>query len=318
MMTTKIAAALIATGAALALATAVEAQDRLKLAVGQRGLWEQSPPELGQKAGIFKKHGLELEILYTAGAGETIQAVVSGSVDIGIGAGFGGVMGAFTKGAPVRIIANAMIGAHDLYWYVPADSPIKTLKDAGGKTIAFSTRGSSTNIVVLGFLKHYGIDAKPTATGGPPATFTQVMSKQIDVGWGAAPFGMKDYQEGRIRLVARGSDVPAIRDQTVRVQITNVDTLTKRKDAVARFVRAWTETLDWMYTDAGVKAYSEFMSLPEAQVKRTREEFYPKENQNPGRIGNLEQAMADAVEYKFIAAPLTKAQLDELLQLQLK
>src|SRR5213079_2172598 len=55
-----------------------------KLAIGQRGNWENAAPELGQKAGFFAKHGLTLELLYTQGAGETLQAVISGSVDIGI------------------------------------------------------------------------------------------------------------------------------------------------------------------------------------------------------------------------------------------
>ena len=57
---------------------------------------------------------------------------------------FTGVMGAFAKGAPVRAIANSTTGADDLFWYVPASSPIHSLKDAAGKTIAYSTTGSST------------------------------------------------------------------------------------------------------------------------------------------------------------------------------
>ena len=82
--------------------------------------------ELGKDAGFFAKHGVDLEILYTEGGGQTQQAVISGSVDIGIGVGTYGVMGAFAKGAPLRIIGNSMTGAHDLYWYVKADSPVKS------------------------------------------------------------------------------------------------------------------------------------------------------------------------------------------------
>ena len=59
------------------------ADDKIKLAIGQRGNWDTSVSEVGQRAGIFKKHGLELEIVYTQGAGETQQAVISGSVDLG-------------------------------------------------------------------------------------------------------------------------------------------------------------------------------------------------------------------------------------------
>src|SRR5215467_16129146 len=86
--------------ALMAVASAAAAQDTLKLAIGQRGNWENAAPELGQKAGIFKKHGLTLDLLYTQGAGETLQAVISGSVQIGIAAGTPAVMGAFAKGAP--------------------------------------------------------------------------------------------------------------------------------------------------------------------------------------------------------------------------
>ncbi len=156
--------------AALAIcfaAASASADDVLKLAIGQRGNWENAAPELGQKAGIFKKHGLVLELLYTQGAGETLQAVISGSVDVGIGVGTAGVLGAYAKGAPVRAIANSMTGADDLFWYVPASSPIKTLKDADGKTIAYSTSGSSTNLAVLAFLREFGVQAKPVATGVP-------------------------------------------------------------------------------------------------------------------------------------------------------
>jgi ABC-type nitrate/sulfonate/bicarbonate transport system substrate-binding protein len=107
---------------AVALCHGARAEDTLKLAIGQRGNWENAPPELGQKAGFFKKRGLNLELLYTQGAGETLQAVISGSVDVGLGVGTAGVLGAFAKGAPVRAIANSTTGADDLFWYVPSSS----------------------------------------------------------------------------------------------------------------------------------------------------------------------------------------------------
>src|SRR4029078_10535446 len=97
------------------------AEDTVKLAVGQRGNWDTSVSEIGQRAGIFKKHGLVLDLVYTQGAGETQQAVISGSVDLGIAAGVRGVLSAYSKGAPVRVIGAETTGAGDLYWYVKAD-----------------------------------------------------------------------------------------------------------------------------------------------------------------------------------------------------
>ena len=292
------------------------AADALKLAIGQRGNWENAAPELGQKAGIFKKHGLDLDIIYTQGGGETQQAVISGSVDIGIGVGTGGAMAAFAKGAPIRVIAASVTGANDLYWYVPAASPIKTLKDANDKTIAYSTRGSSTNAIVLGFIKQFDVAAKPVATGNPASTFTQTMSGQIDIGWSSPPFGVDALQDGKIRIVARGSDLTSTHHQTVRVQIANAEALEKHRDAIARFVQAWRETLDWMYSDpAAIKAYAEWLNIPEERARRARDEFYPKANLSPDHISGLDQAMAQAVEQKLLAAPLTKAQLDQFIQI---
>src|SRR5712671_7255900 len=124
--------------AALAI-SGVWAQDTLKVAIGQINNWENQAPTLGQEAGVFKKNGLVLETFGTAGAGETLQPIISGSADIGIGVGVAGAMRAFSTGAPIRILAPAFTGSSDLYWYVRADSPIKTLADATARnTIAYS------------------------------------------------------------------------------------------------------------------------------------------------------------------------------------
>lgn len=300
---------------AFCLLGAARAEDTLKLAIGQRGNWENAPPQLGQQAGIFRKHGLVLEILYTQGGGETQQAVISGSVDIGVGVGTTGVMGAFAKGAPVRAIANSTTGADDLFWYVPASSPIKSLQDAAGKTIAYSTTGSSTNVTVLAFLRQTGVAMKAVATGSPASTFTQTMSGQVDIGWSAPPFGVEALQQGRIRIVARASDVPAYRNQTVRLMITNTSAAEAKKDAIQRYLRAYRETLDWMYSDpAAIAMYAKWVNVPEALAKEVRDRFYPKENLRLERLSGIDEAMADAVTLKFLPAPLTKAQLDELFK----
>src|SRR3954451_15214245 len=159
------------------------AAEVVKLAVGAPNNWDTCIPEVGQRAGIFAKHGLQLEILYTQGGGETMQAVISVSVDIGVAAGTQSVMGAFAKGAPVLILAAGTTGAGDLYWYVPANSPIKSFKDTDGKTAGYSTTGASTHVTLLALMKHFGTTTKPIATGASAATLTAAMTGQVDVGW---------------------------------------------------------------------------------------------------------------------------------------
>src|SRR5262245_48221772 len=156
---------LMAMAAATVFPTEGWSADTLKLAVGAPNNWDSGVPDIGRRAAIFKKHGLDLELLYTSGGGETLQAVISGSVDIGIGAGTGGVLGAFAKGAPVRILLAGTTGASDLYWYVPTASPLKTFSELDGKTVGYSTNGASTHITLLALIKHFNVPAKAVATG---------------------------------------------------------------------------------------------------------------------------------------------------------
>ena len=309
---------LIAAFGLLALAAMpAAAEDQLKVAIGQINNWENQAPTLGQDAGIFKKHGLVLENVGTAGAGETMQPVISGSADIGAGVGVAGVMRAFSKGAPVRILAPAFTGTGDLYWYVKADSPIKSLKDAtDATTIAYSTSGSSSNNIVVAFVSELKAKGKPTATGGPPATLTAVMSGQIDIGWAAPPFGLKEIKEGKIRIVAHGSDVPSLKGQTVRVLIVNAEALKTKHDAIMRFMDAYRESVDWMYSDPkAVEMYSAKMKLPIDLLKQSMADFQPKPALQTDKMADLDGAIRDAVALKFIDKPLTKEQLAELIQI---
>lgn len=308
--------ALMVAATSVAAAPPAAAQDAMKVAVGQHGNWNTSVPELGQRAGIFKKHGLTLEILYTQGSGETQQAVISNSVDIGTSIGVMGALSAFAKGAPIRVIGAETTGAAD-YWYALASSPIKGLKDTDGRTMAYSTNGSSTHSIVLAFIKENDLKAKPVATGSPAATLTQVMSGQIDVGWAAPPFGIKEMDEGKIRLIARGGDSAVVRGQTVRVLATTADTLEKRKDAIVRFLDAYRETIDYMYSDNPqvMRDYSEISGVPEPMARRVRDKFFVKSMLDPDKIHGLETIVPEAVKLKYTAVPLTTAQVTKLIQI---
>lgn len=293
------------------------AEDMLKIAIGQINNWENQAPTLGQEAGIFKKHGLVIEATGTQGAGETIQPVIAGSADLGAGVGAAAVMRAFSKGAPVRILAPMFTGTGDLYWYVKSDSKIQSIKDwTPETTVAYSTSGSSSNNIVVAFMSELGAKGKPTATGGPPATLTAVMSGQVDVGWAAPPFGLQEMKEGKIRIVARGSDVPSLRGQTVRLLIVNANSLKTKHDAVMRFMDAYREAVDWMYSDPkAVEMYSQKIHRPVDLLKESMDKFQPKETLQTDEFKDLDGAVRDAVILKFLDKPLTKDQLAELIQI---
>src|SRR5258706_4467173 len=155
--------------AVLCAISPASADDTFRIAVGQRGLWDSSVVELGQRGGFFRKRGIRLDILYTQGGGETQQAVISGSVELGVSAGSLGVFGAFAKGAPLRIIGAEMTGGADLFWYVRSDSSIRTLPDTDGRKIAYSTNRPSTQPIVTGLVMQYWLKAQALSSERPPA-----------------------------------------------------------------------------------------------------------------------------------------------------
>ncbi len=292
------------------------AAETLKIASPIRGSWEGAIPELGKQAGIFRKYGLDLDILYTQGGGETLQVVMSGSVDIGLSAGVLGSLGAYGKGAPLRIIGASSTGSRETFWWVAAKSPLRSMREVDGQSIAYSTTGASSHITVLRFISEYGLRARALATGDVPGTITQVMSGQVDVGWLVVPFVLDLLANGTARMIGRASDIAAIREQTIRVQISNAQNLAAKKDAIARYMKAYNETVDWMYSSAeAVPRYLAFSGLSEPAVRLMLKEFIPKESLQTEKIMGLGESMKDAIQFKFLSAPLNETQLKELIQI---
>jgi len=224
-------------------------------------------------------------------------------------------MRAYARGAPLRIIGANRTGAAN-YWYVLNTSPIQTIKDIAGKTIAYAMNGSSSHYDALDLIRQFRLKARLVATGAAAATFSQLMADRIDIGWATPPFGLDEIEQGTIRVVAHANDVAMIRGKTVSVMITNADTLQNRKDALARFMHAYRETIDWMYSDpVALRRYAEFAGVSEAVAQRQRDEFLTKDMLSPDKIVGLRPLMKDAVTLRYLQARLSRKQIAELFQM---
>ena len=286
--------------------------ETLKVAVAQRGFWNSSFVEFARQQGFFAAEGLEIEILYTEGGASTLTPVIAGSLDIAMTNGTLGVIAAFAKGMPVKIISAEATGAPDAFWYARPESGIKSIRDTNGKTVAFSSPGSSTNLIILQLINQEKATPKLVAAGGAPATLTQVMTGQIDVGWSVPPFVLQHLADGRLQIIARGSDVEAIRNQTIRVNVANANALKQKRDAFVRYIRALNRAIDWAYAGpAAIDAYAEIAKVPRDLAQRARDEFYPKESLQLSEVKGLDLTLRQALEYKYITAPLTASEVQQ-------
>lgn len=302
--------AVLAAAAMLAPGLHASAEDALKVTVAHRGSWETAAPHLGQQAGIFKKHGIALDLTYADDDPEV--PVTSGHADAAVGVGIMDVLSAYTGKYPsLRIIGANMTGSAN-YWYVAATSPIKKVKDISGRTIAYS---KTEQYDAFDFMDRFGLKGRPVMISGETAAFDQVMAGKIDVGWATPPLGIEALEQDRIRIVAKANEVPKIRDKTVSVMIANAETLQQRGDVLVRFMQAYRDTIDWMYADpAAPKAYAEFADMPEGRARRLRDEFFPKEMLLPDKVVGLSAVAKDAAKLKYIRASMSTKQLADLVQ----
>lgn len=295
--------------AALIGARPARAADKIRVISSQKGFWDTTLILFGQQKGIFADNGLDLDILWSDGGSDIQQAVITGSTDFGVAPGILGALSAFVKRAPIAVTNAAMTGSSDLFWYVRADSPIKTIADCAGRTVAFSRPGASSELIAATLLDSAGVKGKLVGTGGPGATLTQVMSGQIDVGWSAPPVGLPELKAGTLRIIARGNDAPGLASQTVRVGMTNVRFLNERPDLLKRLQKGMQQTIDWAYSgDEALKMYADLNRMDAATAREARDVNYPRPALALTPIGNLELSIAQAVKDKRIPAPLTPEQ----------
>lgn len=303
------AAAGIAVAASPALAV-----DKVRMVNSTKVVFETEHPYAAKENGIFKKYDLDVSIIHGSGGAASLQAVMTGSQDVVYGNGVLGVMAAYSKGAPVRVLASVIRGVGDLYWYVKTDSPIKSFKDLnGGKELAYSRPGSTTHLAALFLKDALGLTAKLVSVGGPSGARTQLMSGQVASGWSVFPLNKNLLREKKIRIIGTGTQATGLNGITIRVIAANSNWLNKNRDAARRLMSALFEGQLRTYTsDDQLRAYAKRWKLQYEDVKDSAK-FTPLTNASMLPIGGLDKLNEMAVRFKRIKKPLTAAQLKEFV-----
>lgn len=287
----------------------------IRVANSQKGTWDNTLVVFGEQKGFFKEQNIELEMTWTDGGSDALQGVVAGSMDLVIGTGALGLLSAWSKGAPVVPIASGVTGSPDVTWFVRKDSPIKTLKDLEGKTIAYSRPGASTQLIAQQVASGAGVNAKLVPTGGMASTLTAVMSGQVDVGWLAAPGNAELIEKGEIRTLFTGNDAPGMENQTVRIFAANANWLAKNQDLARRFLAAQKKTTDWAYSsDEAAQMWADYHKITLAQAKQFLKSNYPRSMFQMTEIKSLDLTIKQAIETKRLDKPLTEAQAKEFVK----
>ena len=110
-------------------------------------------------------------------------------------------------------------------------------------------------------------------------------------------------------------EVKARANQTVRVCVTNLQTLAKG-NLVARYMQGYRDAIDYMYSDEkALAAYEDFAKIPAERMRTWRDEYFPKATLLPDEIKGLDLVLSDALKNKFISAPLRRSQIRTMVQI---
>lgn len=303
--------------AGLGVPATSEAAEKVKVSASFVGLWDTSQPSFCKDRGEFAKAGLDVEVISTGGGGETVQAVTAGGMDIGYSPGINAVLAAYMGGAKIKIISSEFIGQNDTYFYVPANSPIKTVDDIKGKTVAFPRPGGSSEAILLALKQERpDLEFKMVATGGLSATHTMLMTGQIDVAFSFPPYGLNRVASGEMREVFSGDVAKSLRDFTSRVNVASEDFVTKRRPVAVKFMQVLNECIDWAYAnkDEAKKMYAAINKIDEKTAELGMA-YYPKSALALGLIKGLDKAIKQAIDAKFIDKAPTDAQLKEMIDI---
>lgn len=304
-----IAAAGLAVAASPALAL-----EKVRLVNSTKVVFETEHPYAAKENGIFKKYGLDVSIIHGSGGAASLQTVITGSQDVVWGNGVLGVLSAYSRGAPVRILGSNIRGVGDLYWYVKTNSPIKKFTDLkAGQEFTYSRPGSTTNLATIYIKKALGLKAKLVSVGGPSGSRTQLMSGQVATGWSVFPLNKNLLREKKIRIIGTGSAAKGLNGVTIRVIVANSNWLEKNRDTARRLMMALAEGQHRTYTSLQqMKTYAKRWKLNFEDVKDSTSDV-PLEVATFLPVAQLDVINRIALENRKIKKLLTAAQLKELV-----
>lgn len=204
------------------------------------------PVNVGDRLGIFKKHGLDVKISDFTGGSKLVQAMTAGSIDIGVAAG--PLMALEVKGAPMLAICENAPPIPFIGIAVPWDSPIHNVDQLKGKKIGFSSAGSLTDWLAreLARTRGWGPEGYTPVTIGNAAAGViaafRTHALDADISVTSNIFSWEEKKEGRL-LIPVSNYVGHIGAGTI---FATKAAIAKDPDALRKFLAGWLETVDYM------------------------------------------------------------------------
>lgn len=202
----------------------------------------QSPLWIGYEAGIFRKHGLDAELLYVGGGSRAAQVILSGDVPIAMFTG-AAVISANLAGGD---LVNVASGMNVMPFFLVAGSSVRQIEDLKGKKVAVTRFASATDYALRYAAEKWPVkpdrDFTVLQLGGQPEMIQAIKSGAIHAAMLNAEFMILARRDGFRDLAdvsALGIPFPTSAINTSRAFART------RRDTVLRVVRAYCDSIHY-------------------------------------------------------------------------
>lgn len=254
------------------------------------------------QAGIYKKYGLNVEIVRLSGGSAVAAALAGGSLEIGKTSALGVIL-AVVKGIPFTTIGSIASYSSDKPNYallVAANSTIKTPKDLEGQTLAAVSLQDSNSIATFAWLEQHGVDRSTLKYVEIPASATLAAMEQGRVVASTVyePFFSQFVASGKVRILGYPYDAIGKRfsDSVLFADVKWVD---GHRDIVEKFLRATQEGSQYIgaHESESIGIIAKFTGADPATMGTIR---------HPTRgvaldVADLQPLIDTAAKYKIIA-----------------
>jgi NitT/TauT family transport system substrate-binding protein len=285
----------------LGLTHAGFAMETLRVGQPQAEVFDFVPLDIGVQQGIFKKYGVDVKIYTLGGAAKQQQALIAGSIDVGLGSG--PAMSFAARGAPVKGIAEMANKPSVMVLAVAAKGPIKTIDQLKGATLSISSKGSITEWLVRELERQKGWkigSIKMVGLGSNAAQMAALRTNQVE-GLPTDIFQATKFErDGILRILVHFGDIEP--HFIMHVIFANDQAIAKKPAALRRFLAGWFATIRYMNTHKAesVKIATKITHVPADILS----ELYPQIMPMFSETGRFDKAGLATLSRSFVELKL--------------
>jgi NitT/TauT family transport system substrate-binding protein len=237
--------ALLVAAACAGLVAPLSAQQKVRLAYISDSPGSSAPYWIAKEAGLYKKHGLEVDLIFINGSTRGVQSLIAGDLEFAGAVGTSAINGKLAGGD--ILIVDSLVNT--LPYYIIGKPEIKSPEDLKGRTLATHIPGTSADFAVRLALRKFGIeyqDIKAVMVGGSPARVAAVINGQTDFTMVTEP-GKLQAEKAGMKLII---DMAKLKIPfQFSCTITSAKTIRERPGTVEKMVKALADAVHFFKTN---------------------------------------------------------------------